>query len=211
MTAALTDLGRRVADGTFEVSLSDEDVHTALERGLVEQLGPLGGKLRAGRSRNDQIATDLRMYCRDHVRGLAADLIDLIDALVSQAAQHVETPVPGMTHLQHAQPVTFAHQLLAHVQAILRDLDRLRDWDARAAVSPLGSGAMAGSSLPLDPTAVAADLGFEAAAANSMDAVADRDFVAELLFVTATIGLHLSRLGGGGGALEFVGVRLGRA
>ncbi|HIW61817.1 MAG TPA: argininosuccinate lyase [Candidatus Stackebrandtia excrementipullorum] len=195
MTAALTDLGRRVADGTFEVSLSDEDVHTALERGLVEQLGPLGGKLRAGRSRNDQIATDLRMYCRDHVRGLAADLIDLIDALVSQAAQHVETPVPGMTHLQHAQPVTFAHQLLAHVQAILRDLDRLRDWDARAAVSPLGSGAMAGSSLPLDPTAVAADLGFEAAAANSMDAVADRDFVAELLFVTATIGLHLSRLG----------------
>ena len=192
---ALTDMDRRVAAGEFDVSLSDEDVHTALERGLIEQLGPLGGKLRAGRSRNDQIATDLRLYCRDHARGLAAALVDLIDALVAQAAQHVDTAVPGLTHLQHAQPVTFAHHLLAHVQSFLRDLERLRDWDARAAISPLGSGALAGSSLPLDPAAVAVELGFDAAAANSMDAVADRDFVVELLFVCATIGLHLSRLG----------------
>jgi len=195
MLTALTELAESVAAGKFPVTLSDEDVHTALERGLLERLGSLGGKLRAGRSRNDQVATDLRMYCRDHARGLASRLVELIDALVSQAVQHIETPVPGMTHLQHAQPVTFAHQLLAHVQAFLRDLERLRDWDARAAVSPLGSGALAGSSLPLDPAAVAAELGFDSSAANSMDGVSDRDFVVELLFVTATIGLHLSRLG----------------
>ncbi|GAA4892508.1 argininosuccinate lyase [Stackebrandtia albiflava] len=195
MLTALTELGEAVASGGFEVSIADEDVHTALERGLVERLGPLGGKLRAGRSRNDQIATDLRLYCRDHARGLAADLIDLIDALVAQAGAHVDAPVPGMTHLQHAQPVTFGHQLLAHVQPLLRDLERLRDWDRRAAVSPLGSGALAGSSLPLDPAAVAAELGFDSCAANSMDGVADRDFAAELLFVAATVGIHLSRLG----------------
>src|SRR5690606_3766577 len=174
---------------------ADEDVHTALERGLLERLGPLGGKLRAGRSRNDQIATDLRLYLRETARRLAGDLVALAEALAGQAEAHLFTPAPGMTHLQHAQPVTFGHQLLAHVQPLLRDLARLADWDARAAVCPLGAGALAGSSLPLDPAAVAAELGFTAPAANSIDAVADRDFVAEFLFVAALTGVHLSRLG----------------
>ncbi|GAA1670926.1 argininosuccinate lyase [Glycomyces endophyticus] len=195
MLSALDALGEDVASGAFTGTISDEDVHTALERGLVERLGDLGGKLRAGRSRNDQIATDLRLYCRDHARGLAADVTALVDALADQAESLVDAPAPGMTHLQHAQPVTLGHQLLAHAQGLLRDLDRLRDWDKRAAVSPLGAGALSGSSLPLDPVAVAEELGFDAPAANSMDAVSDRDFAAELLFVCSMIGVHLSRLG----------------
>ena len=195
MLAALDDLEAACASGDFRPTVDDEDVHTALERGLLERLGALGGKLRAGRSRNDQVATDLRLYLRDHARGLAAQLIDLAEAVVAQAERHIDTPAPGMTHLQHAQPVTFGHWLLAHVHPLLRDLERLRDWDSRAAICPLGSGALAGSSLPLDPVQVAQELGFTAPAANSMDAVADRDFVAEFLFVTAMIGVHLSRLG----------------
>ncbi|MGH8795301.1 MAG: argininosuccinate lyase [Stackebrandtia sp.] len=195
MLAALDDLEAAVAGGEFVAAMADEDVHTALERGLLERLGPLGGKLRAGRSRNDQVAADLRMYCRDHVRGLAENLLSLVDALVAQAEPHQASPMPGMTHLQHAQPVTFGHHLLAHVQALLRDLDRLRDWDSRAAVCPLGAGALSGSSLKLDPETVAAELGFDACAANSIDGVADRDFVAELLFAAAMIGVHLSRIG----------------
>ena len=193
--AALDDIESACATGEFRPSVDDEDVHTALERALIERLGALGGKLRAGRSRNDQVATDLRLYLRDHARGLAVAMVELADALTEQAARNVDTAAPGMTHVQHAQPVTFGHWLLAHVHPLLRDLERLRDWDARAAVSPLGSGALAGSSLPLDPAAVAKELGFTAPAANSMDAVADRDFVAEFLFVTALTGVHLSRLG----------------
>jgi argininosuccinate lyase len=195
MLAALDDLQAACAAGEFRPTVEDEDVHTALERGLLERLGVLGGKLRAGRSRNDQVATDLRLYLRDHARGMAGRLVDLIEALTEQASRHVETPAPGMTHLQHAQPITFGHQLLAHVQAFGRDLDRLADWDRRAAICPLGSGALAGSSLPLDPAAVAAELGFDAPAANSIDGVSDRDFAAEFLFAAAMIGVHLSRLG----------------
>ncbi len=195
MLAALDDLEAACAVGEFAPTVEDEDVHTALERGLLERLGSLGGKLRAGRSRNDQVATDLRLYLRDHARGVAARLVELADALVEQAQRHVDTPAPGMTHLQHAQPVSFGHQLLAHVHPLLRDLQRLRDWDTRAAISPLGAGALAGSSLPVDPQLVAKELGFDAAAPNSMDAVADRDFVAEFLFVAALAGVHLSRLG----------------
>jgi argininosuccinate lyase len=195
MLEALDELREEVAAGTFQPTFEDEDVHTALERGLLERLGPLGGKLRAGRSRNDQVATDLRLYLRDQARRLVGLLADLEDALVGQAEQHMDTPAPGMTHLQHAQPVLFAHQLLAHVHAFSRDVQRLRDWDARASVSPLGSGALAGSSLPLDPVATASELGFSGSADNSMDAVADRDFVAEFLFCTALLGVHLSRLG----------------
>jgi argininosuccinate lyase len=193
--AALDDLESACATGQFRPTVEDEDVHTALERGLLERLGTLGGKLRAGRSRNDQIATDLRLYLRERVRGLATRLVELVDALIEQAARHVDTPAPGFTHLQPAQPISFGHQLLAHVQALLRDLDRLRDWDARAAISPLGAGALAGSSLPLDPAQVAKELGFTAPAANSIDAVADRDFAVEFLFAAALIGVHLSRLG----------------
>jgi argininosuccinate lyase len=195
MLAALDDLEAACASGEFRPTIEDEDVHTALERGLLERLGTLGGKLRAGRSRNDQVATDLRLYLRDHARGVAARVVELADALVEQAARHVDTPAPGLTHVQHAQPVSFGHQLLAHVHPLLRDLSRLSDWDARASVSPLGSGALAGSSLPLDPVAVAKELGFDRAAANSMDAVSDRDFAAEFAFVAAMIGVHLSRIG----------------
>jgi argininosuccinate lyase len=195
LLAALEQLGRECRDGRFRPSASDEDVHTALERGLLERVGSLGGKLRAGRSRNDQIATDLRLYLRDHARLVVSRLVELESALIGQAEQHMATPAPGMTHLQHAQPVLLAHQLLAHVHAFSRDASRLRDWDKRAAVSPLGAGALAGSSLGLDPQAVAAELGFESAAENSMDAVSDRDFAAEFCFAAALVGVHLSRLG----------------
>ncbi len=195
MLGALDELEREVHAGTFRPTVQDEDVHTALERGLLERLGGLGGKLRAGRSRNDQVATDLRLYLRGHMLLIVGRVADLEQALLEQAARHLDTPAPGMTHLQHAQPVLFAHQLLAHVQPLVRDVARLRDWDARAAVSPLGSGALAGSSLPVDPVATAVELGFASAAANSMDAVSDRDFVAEFLFCAALLGVHLSRLG----------------
>jgi argininosuccinate lyase len=195
MLAALDELGRDCRDGRFRPAASDEDVHTALERGLLERVGALGGKLRAGRSRNDQVATDLRLYLRDHARLIIARLVELEQALLGQAERHLATPAPGMTHLQHAQPVLLAHQLLAHVQAFSRDASRVRDWDKRAAVSPLGAGALAGSSLAVDPEAVAAELGFESAAENSMDAVSDRDFAAEFCFAAALLGVHLSRLG----------------
>ncbi|GAA0273590.1 argininosuccinate lyase [Cryptosporangium japonicum] len=195
MIKALDELEKDCADGAFTPTIDDEDVHTALERGLLERLGALGGKLRAGRSRNDQVATDLRLYLRDHARGVAQGLTELATALQEKADEHKTVPAPGMTHLQHAQPILFSHQLLAHVQSLLRDLDRLVDWDKRAAVSPLGAGALAGSSLPLDPVAVAKELGFTASAENSIDAVSDRDFAAEFLFVAALIGVHLSRLG----------------
>ncbi|MGD0606509.1 MAG: argininosuccinate lyase [Streptosporangiaceae bacterium] len=195
MLNALDDLDQACATGTFRPTITDEDVHTALERGLLERLGALGGKLRAGRSRNDQVATDLRLYLRDNARLVASRLAELETALIDQAAGCGDVAAPGMTHLQHAQPVLFAHQLLAHVQAFARDVSRLRDWDKRAAVSPLGSGALAGSSLPVDPQVLAADLGFTEAAPNSMDAVSDRDFAAEFCFAAALIGVHLSRLG----------------
>ena len=195
MIAALDDLDAACQSGAFVPTVADEDVHTALERGLIERLGPLGGKLRAGRSRNDQIATDLRLYLRAHVRLLVQRLVDLETALVDVGQRHQDAPAPGMTHLQHAQPVLFAHHLLAHVQAFARDVDRLRDWDVRAAISPLGAGALAGSSLPLDPVATAHELGFTSSAANSIDAVSDRDFAAEFAFCAALIGIHLSRIG----------------
>src|SRR5690606_37802415 len=132
MLEALSAVSSEVESGQLVARDDEEDVHAVLERALLEKLGPLGGKLRAGRSRNDQIATDLRLFCRDHARGLAADVVDLIEALTQRAAEHADTPAPGMTHLQHAQPVTFGHQLLAHTEALSRDLERLRDWDERA-------------------------------------------------------------------------------
>ncbi|WP_076818246.1 argininosuccinate lyase [Pseudofrankia asymbiotica] len=195
MLGALDEVAADVAAGRFLPTIEDEDVHTALERALIERLGTLGGKLRAGRSRNDQVATDLRLYLRAAARQVAAAVTGLSEALVDVAEAHVDTPAPGMTHLQHAQPISFGHQLLAHVHAFARDVDRLRDWDRRAAVCALGAGALAGSSLPLDPEGVAAELGFDRAFANSIDAVSDRDFAAEFLFAAAMIGVHLSRLG----------------
>jgi argininosuccinate lyase len=192
---ALDELDHDARHGLFRPAPEDEDVHTALERGLLERVGVLGGKLRAGRSRNDQVATDLRLYLRDHVRQIAGRVAELETALIEQAERTADVPAPGLTHLQHAQPILFAHQLLAHAHAFARDVSRLRDWDRRAAVSPLGAGALAGSSLPLDPLAVAHELGFASAAANSIDAVSDRDFAAEFLFCAALLGVHLSRLG----------------
>src|SRR5436190_14750005 len=192
---ALDELDHDARHGLFRPAPEDEDVHTALERGLLERVGVLGGKLRAGRSRNDQVATDLRLYLRDHARQIAARVAELETALVGQAERTADAPAPGLTHLQHAQPILFAHQLLAHAQAFTRDVARLVDWDRRAAVSPLGAGALAGSSLPLDPVTIAKELGFASAAPNSIDAVSDRDFAAEFLFCAALIGVHLSRLG----------------
>ena len=192
---ALDDLAEAVADGSLMPDPSDEDVHTAIERSLLARLGDLGGKLRAGRSRNDQVATDFRLYLRDHAGMIARGVVSLQEALLAQAQAHIDTFSPGFTHLQHAQPVSFGHELAKHVHALARDLDRLADWDKRTARSPLGAGALAGSSLGLDPQAVARDLGFDSALGNSIDATSDRDWVAEFLFVAAMIGVHLSRMG----------------
>jgi argininosuccinate lyase len=195
MLDALASLADDVASGTFAPAPDDEDVHTALERGLIERAGAgLGGRLRAGRSRNDQIATLIRMYLRDQARVLAAGVLGVVDALLAQAAAHPGAPMPGRTHLQHAQPVLLAHHLLAHVWPLLRDVGRWADWDRRAARSPYGSGALAGSSLGLDPAAVAAELGFDGPVENSIDGTASRDVVAEFAFVAAMVGVDLSRL-----------------
>jgi argininosuccinate lyase len=195
MIAALDVLEADVVSGAFTPVIADEDVHTALERGLMDRAGAeLGGKLRAGRSRNDQIATLFRMWLRDAARRITTGTLDVVDALVAQASQHADAVMPGRTHLQHAQPVLLAHHLLAHTQALLRDVDRLRDWDARTAVSPYGSGALAGSSLGLDPAAVAAELGFDGPVDNSIDGTASRDFAAEIAFCLAMLGVNLSRI-----------------
>ncbi|HEX2246461.1 MAG TPA: argininosuccinate lyase [Arthrobacter sp.] len=195
MLAALDELGADVRSGAYTAAESDEDVHGSLERGLIERAGTqLGGKLRAGRSRNDQIATLGRMYLRDHARIIAGGVLATVDALIGQAEAHHGVAMPGRTHLQHAQPVLLSHHLLAHAWALLRDVQRLADWDKRAAVSPYGSGALAGSSLGLDPNAVAADLGFDSAAWNSIDGTASRDVFAEFAWVSAMIGVDLSRI-----------------
>ena len=195
MLDALDRLEADVVSGAFVPAEGDEDVHTALERGLIERAGAdVGGRLRAGRSRNDQVATLFRMYLRDHARSVSALVLDVVDALVAQAERHLDVAMPGRTHLQHAQPVLLAHHLLAHAWALLRDVERWQDWDRRTALSPYGSGALAGSSLGLDPDAVATDLGFRAAVENSIDGTASRDFVAEFAFVAAMAAVDVSRL-----------------
>ncbi|MFC6258399.1 argininosuccinate lyase, partial [Kocuria oceani] len=195
MLAALDRLEADVRSGAYTPAPSDEDVHGSLEKGLIERAGPeLGGKLRAGRSRNDQIATLGRMYLRDHAAIIARNVLDVVQALLDQARAHPEAPMPGRTHLQHAQPVLLSHHLLAHAWAMLRDVQRLVDWDARAAVSPYGSGALAGSSLGLDPAAVAAELGFDSAVHNSIDGTASRDVYAEFSWITAMIAVDMSRI-----------------
>ncbi|GAA1145917.1 argininosuccinate lyase [Ornithinicoccus hortensis] len=195
MLEGLEGLLEEVRTGNFVPRPEDEDVHTALERGLIERTGPeVGGRLRAGRSRNDQVATQFRMYLRDQARLLGARVLAVVEALVEQAARHPEVAMPGRTHLQHAQPVLLAHHLQAHAWALLRDLTRLQDWDTRSAVSPYGSGALAGSSLGLDPQAIAADLGMRTASQNSIDGTASRDFAAEFAFVTAMVAVDISRI-----------------
>jgi argininosuccinate lyase len=182
--------------GSLHPSPSDEDVHGALERLLIDRVGAeTGGRLRAGRSRNDQVATLFKAYLRDQARAVSGLLLDLVEALATQARRHVDVVMPGRTHLQHAQPVLLSHHLLAHAWPLVRDVERLRDWDDRVAGdSPYGSGALAGSSLGLDPQAVAHELGFTESSANSIDGTAARDFVAEFAFVAAMTGVDLSRI-----------------
>jgi argininosuccinate lyase len=194
MLAALDTLEAAVVAGEFQPAPSDEDVHSALERGLIDIAGPeLGGKLRAGRSRNDQIATLIRLLLRDHAAKLGGLVVDLIDALVAQAEAHPGAIMPGRTHLQHAQPVLLAHHLLAHCWPLVRDLERLGDWQRRADFSPYGSGALAGNTLGLDAALVAHELGFGSVVQNSIDGTASRDLVAEFAFVLAQLGIDLSR------------------
>ena len=192
---ALKELAGEVAKGSFVADAADEDVHSALERGLTAKLGPVGGALRAGRSRNDQVTTDLRLFAIDHMLEVATLVTALNTSILNKANEYVNDSAPGFTHIQHAQPVSFGHELAKHAHAFARDLDRINDWFKRTSVSSLGAGALAGSSLPLDPARTAKDLGFDTTFANSIDAVSDRDYVAEALFICATIGLHLSRIG----------------
>ncbi|MBA2560952.1 MAG: argininosuccinate lyase [Propionibacteriales bacterium] len=196
LLAGLDTLAAAATDGSFRPDDGDEDVHTALERGLVELVGAeLGGRLRAGRSRNDQVATLFKAYLRDHGAIIRTLLLDLAGALAEQAERHLGAAMPGRTHLQHAQPILLSHHLLAHAWPLTRDVSRLLDWDRRAAVdSPYGAGALAGSSLGLDPGFVARELGFTGSTANSVDGTAARDFVAEFAFVAAMTGVDLSRL-----------------
>lgn len=193
--AALDTVARELATGAFTFAPTDEDIHTAVERRVTELAGPAGAKLHTGRSRNDQVALDLRLFVRRAGREVAGSLHELQSVLARRATDAGDVYLPGYTHLQRAQPVLLAHHLLAHVWAIARDVDRMFDALDRADVSPLGAGALAGSSLPLDPAGTAATLGFERPFDNSLDAVSDRDFVAEVLFVLALAQVHLSRLG----------------
>ena len=192
---ALKELSADVSSGRFVPNAQDEDVHSALERGLTEKLGPLGGSLRAGRSRNDQVTTDLRLFAIDHMLSLAQMLTELTEVILKKASEYVNDAAPGFTHIQHAQPVSFGHEIAKHTQSFSRDIERIQDWLHRTSVSSLGAGALSGSSLELDPEFVAKNLGFERSFENSIDAVSDRDYVAEALFITSLIGVHLSRIG----------------
>jgi argininosuccinate lyase len=184
-----------LAEGRFAPEPGDEDVHTAVERRVTEIAGPVGAKLHTGRSRNDQVAVDLRLFVRRELAAIARLVVDLGQTLAERAEEAGDASLPGYTHLQRAQPVLLAHHLMAHGWALSRDVDRIVATLDRLDVSPLGAGALAGSSLPLDPDGVAAELGFGARFENSLDAVSDRDFVAEALFDLALVGVHLSRLG----------------
>ena len=195
LSSALDELQKRVDDGTFAPIEEDEDEATALERGLLEIAGnELGGKLRAGRSRNDQIAALIRMFLRRYARIIAGLLLSVCDALIKQSKNAKDAVMPGRTHMQHAQPILLAHQLMAHVWPLLRDIQRLIDWDLRANESPYGAGALAGNTLGLNPEEVAKELGFANVCANSIDATASRDIVAEFSFIAAMIGVDISRL-----------------
>ena len=192
---ALDQVEAELTDEQFVFVPSDEDIHTAVERRVTELAGAPGAKLHTGRSRNDQVATDLRLFTKREVLAVAGRVLMLQEVLLELAEAAGDAYLPGYTHLQRAQPVLLAHHLLAHGWALARDVDRLLDTRRRLDVSPLGAGALAGSSLALDPEAVAADLGFAATFDNSLDAVGDRDFVAETLFDLALLGVHLSRVG----------------
>ncbi len=194
LTRSLQELLKRVEAGSFQAKESDEDVHGALERGLIEIAGAeLGGKVRAGRSRNDQIATLIRMYLLDQSKVIEGLLLQHIEVLADLAESHLGVAMPGRTHFQHAQPVLLSHHLLAHAWPMVRDIERLHDWRKRASASPYGAGALAGSTLGLDPNLVAQELGLDSVLPNSMDATSSRDVVAEFAFIASIIGINLSR------------------
>ena len=191
---SLVELLDRVQKSSFQAKPSDEDVHSALERGLIEIAGAeLGGKVRAGRSRNDQIATLIRSYLLDNAEIIYSQVLQLVEVIVSRAEQHLGVAMPGRTHFQHAQPVALSHHLLAHAWPLVRDLERLMDWRKRANFSPYGAGALAGNTLGLDPNLVAKELGFAGPTPNSIDATASRDVVVEFSFIASLIGINLSR------------------
>jgi argininosuccinate lyase len=193
--AALDRVETELASGEFAFARSDEDIHTAIERRVTALAGPAGAKLHTGRSRNDQVATDLRLWARRELAGVGRRVLGLQRVLLDRARDAGPAYLPGYTHLQRAQPVLLAHHLLAHGWALARDVDRLVDCRRRLDVSPLGAGALAGSSLPLDPDGTAEELGFASRFENSLDAVSDRDFVAEALFALSLLAVHLSRMG----------------
>ena len=195
LIAALGEVLSEFADDRFERSPSDEDIHMAIERRVIELAGDVGAKLHTARSRNDQVATTFRLFTLDALQRIAAAVLDLVDVLVILGDEHRDAYLPGYTHMQRAQPVLLRHHLNAHAWSLLRDVDRLLDARDRTSVSPLGAGALAGTSLSIDPSFVGGLLGFESVFANSLDAVSDRDFVAEALFDIAMVGVHLSRMG----------------
>jgi argininosuccinate lyase len=194
ITEGLEAIGREIDAGEFEFKIELEDIHMNIEAALTERIGAAGAKLHTARSRNDQVALDVRLYCRGAVSDLIAGLRTMQKSLVACSRRHQGAVLPGYTHLQRGQPVLFAHHLLAYVEMFERDASRLSDSLERINVMPLGSGALAGSTIPLDREFVAEQLGFPAISQNSMDAVSDRDFIAELLFDLAMVGAHLSRL-----------------
>lgn len=192
--SGLTTIRSEFADGTFPTHASDEDIHSAVERRLTELIGPVAGKLHTGRSRNDQVATDFRLWIMGACSLLSGEVIALQKALVESAAADLHAPMPGYTHLRQAQPVTWGHWVLSHFWPLDRDLRRLEQCVLEASVLPLGSGALAGTSVPIDRVDLAAQLGFSQVSPNSQDAVADRDFAAVFLFDCALMGVHLSRM-----------------
>jgi argininosuccinate lyase len=194
LVKGLRAVRKEFVQGAFAVQPDDEDIHTAVERRLKEIVGEVAGKLHTGRSRNDQVATDMRLFCIDAIVNLKLLIAELQGALLAQAEPHVSTVMPGYTHLQRAQPITFAHWCLSYVWQFMRDVDRLNDCAKRTAVLPLGSGALAGNPFNIDRAALAEQLGFNGITSNSLDGVSDRDFAAELLFCCAMIGLHVSRM-----------------
>ncbi|MEN6368176.1 MAG: argininosuccinate lyase, partial [Thermotogota bacterium] len=194
LVAGLEGIGDEIASGALVVGVDDEDIHSAVERRLTERVGATAGKLHTGRSRNDQVATDLRLYLMNVIPRLREELGGLQEAVVDKAAQHLAVVMPGYTHFQQAQPMLFSHWLMSYFWKLERDANRLSDIEGRIDVCPLGSGAVAGTSYPIDRVALATRLGFSAPSENSLDAVEDRDFVAELLMWAALLQVHLSSL-----------------
>ena len=195
LESALSELKAQAEAGEIDFGASgEEDIHSFVEAALIEKLGDVGRKLHTGRSRNDQVATDFRLWCRTHIESLKTDVLGVIRSLLNTASRHQQAIIPGYTHLQRAQPIRFPHWCLAYVEMFKRDLSRLEDLHARMNQCPLGSGALAGTTYPVDRHEIASQLGFTSPCLNSLDAVSDRDFVLELLFTASTSMMHLSRL-----------------